>query len=260
MDTRLEFASRREVATDVWEFCFVATQPLDFTPGQYAHLQLPQASSEQPRAFSLTSLPDETEVRFITRYSKPPSLYKQALFALQPSDPALLREPMGDCVLPRAADTPVVFVAQGIAIASYIAILTNLCARLCARLDLAHRSQKEVTSQVCARSNLAQTNLAQIAQADLAQGRKSTLIWIRRSEDDTLENLIPGEVPCLKRIDIQYPDRLQAQTVLEHVDDKTLIYLSGSQRFVESLGLALENAGIARARLVYDYYDGYAEL
>jgi hypothetical protein len=38
------------------------------------------------------------------------------------------------------------------------------------------------------------------------------------------------------------------------------VYLSGSQTFVETLGTELETTGTPRARLIYDYYDGYANL
>jgi ferredoxin-NADP reductase len=129
---------------------------------------------------------------------------------------------MGDAVLPRLATTPLVFVAQGIALASYISILTE-----------------------CARSNLAHS---------------VTLFWARRDEDNSLEKLIPGKVPNLTRQDILYPERLSANDILTHMLPTSLLYLSGSQVFVETLGAELEVAGLLRERIIYDYYEGYASL
>jgi|GEM_PF-718345 ferredoxin-NADP reductase len=225
MDRELRFAGKREVAPGVWEFMFHASQPVEYTAGQYAKFLFPfhidDPRGKQHRTFTLTSLSGENTVRFLTRVEEPLSAYKQALSNLTPGETLFMREPMGDAVLPRSQAIPLVFVAQGIAIASYVAMLGE-----------------------CVRANM---------KYDIA------LLWAKRSEDNRLESLIPSETG-LKRVDFMYPKKLAVQDILKHVEDNSLIYLSGSQNFVETLGANLETQGISRARIIYDYYSGYDDL
>jgi ferredoxin-NADP reductase len=225
MDTEVTFQSKKEVALDVWEYSFSSDAEVEFVPGQYAKFFFPfevaDPRGKQHRTFSLTSLPTEPYIRFITRLDAPLSTYKQHLAALRPGDTMRMREPMGDCVLPRLESIPLVFVAQGIALASYLAMF-----HACAGQKLRH---------------------------------PLTLLWARRSEDNRLENLIPSEI-TLGQVNFIYPKRLLATDILEYLADDSLIYLSGSQKFVETLGAELESHGVPRARLIYDYYSGYSDL
>ncbi len=223
---KVSFLGKREVAPNVWEFRFQPETAVEYVPGQYARLTFPFRISDphgkQHRTFTLTSHPSESELRFITRLEEPYSVYKQHLHRLKPSDTMLIDEPHGDAVLPRLATTPLVFVAQGIALASYVSMLRECCLR-----SLTH---------------------------------PITLFWARRSEDDRLENLIPGEIPDFERVDIHYPTRLTAAEIQAKITPQSLTYLSGSQSFVESIGAELEAASTPRERLIYDYYEGYVHL
>lgn len=222
----VSFLGKREVVPNVWEFRFQPETAVEYVAGQYARFTFPfgvtDPRGKQHRTFTLTSHPSESELRFITRLEEPCSTYKHHLRQLKPGDTMLIDEPHGDAILPRLATTPLVFVAQGIALASYISMLVE-------------RERSELSRYI-------------------------TLVWVRRGEDDRLEKLIPGEVPGLTRIDIHYPERLTAKDVLQHTAQSSLIYLSGSQNFVESLGADLEAAAVHRERIIYDYYEGYKDL
>lgn len=222
----VSFLGKREVTPNVWEFRFQPETAVEYVPGQYARFTFPfhitDPHGKQHRTFTLTSHPSEPELRFITRLEEPYSVYKQHLHRLKPSDTMLIDEPHGDAVLPRLATTPLVFVAQGIALASYISMLLE-------------RERSELS-------------------------RSITLLWARRSEDDRLENLIPGEIPDFERVEIHYPARLTAAEIQAKITPQSLTYLSGGQNFVESIGAELEAAGTPRERLIYDYYEGYNNL
>ncbi len=216
----------RTVAPKVWEFRFQPEAAVEYVPGQYARFTFPfhitDTRGKQHRTFTLTSHPSEPELRFITRLEEPYSAYKHHLRLLKPGDTMLIDEPHGDAILPRLATTPLVFVAQGIALASYISMLME-------------RERSELS-------------------------RPITFLWARRSEDDRLENLIPGEIPDFERVDIYYPTRLTAAEIQAKITPQSLTYLSGSQSFVESIGAELEATGTPRERLIYDYYEGYNNL
>ncbi len=200
-------------------------QAVEYVPGQYAQFTFPfhldDPHGKQHRTFSLTSHPSEAELRFIVRFDPPLSVFKQPLSELKPGDTMQIDEPRGDAILPRLSTTPVIFVAQGIAIASYVSMLRDIALR-----GLAH---------------------------------PVSLVWARHTEDDTLASLIPN-VTTLKRMNLAYPKRLEPAQVLSESKPNSLIYLSGSQTFVETLGAGIEAGGIARERIIYDYYEGYAEL
>lgn len=222
---QVTFTGRRQLSADVWEYTFTPEAPVEYVAGQYARFTFPYVIADprgkQHRTFSLVSHPSENTIRFITRLAAPLSVFKQPLSELTPGKTMFIDEPHGDAILPRAASTPVVFVARGIAVASYISMLRDM-----QQHSLAHHA---------------------------------TLIWARRAEDTALSSLIP-QIATLKQIDIIYPERLTTDLVATAVTPDSLVYLSGSQTFVETFGEALEASGIGRERIIYDYYSGYAEL
>lgn len=218
----LTFLWRKKYAPEVWEYCFEPEENVGYTPGQYAHFYFRNDPLLGVRTFSLISHPSEKTIRLITRITIPCSHYKSRLQSLTKQDSILMHEPMGDVVLPRQIDRPLLFVAQGIALASYISMLLE-------------RERSELS-------------------------RPITLLWARRSEDDGLEKLIPGEIQGLERVDIHYPAKLTAGEIQAKITPQSLTYLSGSQSFVESIGAELEAAGTPRERLIYDYYEGYDNL
>ncbi len=223
---RVHFQSRRELVPAVYEYVFKPDSSVEYVPGQYARFTFPfhvnDPHEKQHRTFTLISHPSDESIRFITRLEEPLSSYKHHLSNLLPGDVMYIDEPHGDAILPRLASTPLIFVAQGIALASYVSMLRECCLH-----GLTH---------------------------------PITLFWARRSEDDPLENLIPGEIPNLTRQDVQYPARLSEQDILPHAQPSSLLYLSGSQTFVENLGTSLEASGVLRERIIYDYYEGYTDL
>ncbi len=223
---QVQFRSRQELAPDVWEYSFMPTVAVEYVPGQYARFTFPfhidDPRSKQHRTFTLSSLPTEPELRFIVRLDKPLSVFKQPLAAIQPGDVMEMDEPHGDAILPRLDTVPLVFVAQGIALASYLPIMAHIATNA-----LSHPLQ---------------------------------LFWAHRPADEPLSALIAPDVPHLTRHDVVYPDRLTVDAVNEVLTSDALVYLSGGQSFVETLGAALEATGTARERIVYDYYEGYEDL
>ncbi len=222
---RVTLTDKKQLTHNVWELSFAPEQAIEYIPGQYARFtflhQIADPRGKQHRTFSFTSHPSEPNIRFITRLDTPLSVFKQPLSELEPGASMLIDEPHGDAILPRLETTPVVFVAQGIALASYLSMLRDIALR-----ELAH---------------------------------PVSLIWARRDEDSALSSRIP-EVTTLKRTDFVYPKRLEAARVTQEATPNSLIYLSGSQTFVEILGGALETSGIPRERIIYDYYSGYTDL
>jgi ferredoxin-NADP reductase len=81
-----------------------------YRAGQFALLRLATIAGPDLRPFSLASTPHEGDLRFVTR--RGPSLYKQALLALQPGDKVKVSRAMGSFHLD--PDRPAVLVSAGI--------------------------------------------------------------------------------------------------------------------------------------------------
>lgn len=223
MNMEVRFTSRTELAPDVWEYCFESAVPMDFIPGQYAKFWFVSDTSLGGRTFTLTSKPGDTSLRFIVRFPSPMSDYKHTLQAMQPGTIMRHEQPMGDAILPRSTSTPLIFLAQGIGIASYIAIL-----REC--------QEKSFPFTV-------------------------HIFWTRRESDAPLKRCFEPfltEYSVLHELDSG--SRLSHDNIMPHARDEALLYLSGSQNFVETIGAQLEARGMLRERMIYDYYEGYTTL
>ena len=223
---QVRFVGRRELAPDVMEFVFEPERAVEYVPGQYARFSFPfhidDPRGKQHRTFSFTSHPSDKTISTIIRFDQPLSIYKEHLLRLEAGDTMHIDEPHGDAILPRVDTTPLVFVAQGIAIASYVSMLREVAAS-----SLAH---------------------------------PISLFWTKRASDAGLETLITPEAKLRMRSDIIYPDRLTIDQLTHAITDKSLVYLSGSQTFVETIGEALEASGTPRERIIYDYDEGYPDL
>ena len=221
----VRFEQRKELAPSIWEYSFRPERPVDFIPGQYAdfHVLSPLPDPRgQSRVFSMTSLPSSELVSFVAKFVPPLSPYKQALQALQPGDELRLDDAMGDLVLPKSPQIPLVFVAGGIGIASFVSMLEQL---------LKDKEEREIY-----------------------------LFYALRNRNEQIFRDITDAYPLsLKTIAIA-PHRLSAEEIASSVPPDSYTYISGSQRFVEGLRTDLLARGIAHEQIAFDYFDGYAEL
>jgi ferredoxin-NADP reductase len=222
---RIRFRERTELAPQIWEYAFKPEQPVDFIPGQYADFHILQPLDDprgQSRVFSMTSLPSDDTVRFVAKFIPPLSPYKQALQSLQPGDELRLDEAMGDLVLPKLPTIPLVFIAGGIGLASFVSMLQSL---------LAAREEREIY-----------------------------LFYVVRSRQEQIFRDVLGAYPlALKTVAIA-PHRLTAQEIIDSTPPEAYMYLSGSQRFVEGLCTDLLAGSVPHEQIVFDYFDGYADL
>ncbi|MEO6761059.1 MAG: FAD-dependent oxidoreductase [Candidatus Saccharimonadales bacterium] len=219
---KISFVRREKLAPGIWQYWYKPERPVDFVPGQYAdfHILTPLSDPRgQSRTFTLTSQPRESTVSFVVKLAKPLSLYKATLQTLKVGDKMRLDEAMGDLVLPKATNMPLVFAAGGIGIASYISSANYL------------------------KSNPEQ--------------RPIKLFYCLRNSD---EQIFHDCFTLFHTSVIIAPNRLTVKQLLADQTDQTLYYLSGSQKFVEGLQTGLEASSIPRERIVFDYYDGYADL
>jgi ferredoxin-NADP reductase len=218
------FERREELVSGIWEYSFRPERPVDFVPGQYLHLFLPVADDPRgtSRTFSLTSLPTDPCIKFITKHFGLQTPWKNTLEQLKEGDAARTDDAMGDLVLPKDVSLPLVFVAGGIGIASYASMLRDLLAR--------------------------------------KEERPLFLFYSLRSNREQIFRDLTGVYPLELKNIIIAPNRLSAEQIRDSTPPEAQIYLSGSQSFVESLRTDLTTLGASHEQIVFDYYDGYTEL
>lgn len=220
------YIGKTQLAADIWEFRFVRPTGYDYIAGQYAQFHFPDLTDDQRgnmRTMSFTSHPDDDYLAFVTRLPETASPYKRHLATLQPSDNTVVDGALGDLILPRATNRPLIFVAGGIGIASFISMLT------------------EVTKST--------------------EERPITLLYALRGAEEKLFGEQLARFPFVSYRDYIAPERVDASTILSVAEQayEPLYYLSGTERFVEGLRHDLMHAGLSDSQIAFDYFTGYSE-
>jgi benzoate/toluate 1,2-dioxygenase reductase subunit len=221
---RAQFAGKKHLASDIWEFRFSRPEGYEYLPGQYAIFSFPEPLEDprgRTRTMSFTSHPHDDSLAFVTRIPAGASLFKQRLSTMQQGETLLVDAALGDLVLPRAVTTPLVFVAGGIGIASYISMLHDM-----------ERS---------------------------GESRSVSLLYALRNHEERLFTELLGRFPFASYGEYVTPNRLDTGTILRTSADEsdTLYYLSGTERFVEGLRADLLTLGLTDTQIAFDYFTGY---
>lgn len=204
---------------------------------------------------TIVTIPSDNYIGFTTRFDRRRSPFKDALLRLSPGDPLTLTDTMGDLVLPLDSSIPLVFVAGGVAIASYISMLrwltqTNDSRRI--TLLYAVRSAADIIyTDVFSSymgvgdltSNLYSSVIRKDVQKDGAQNMGSDIDFFKAW---------PGEIGGT---------RISSEEIMRHVQPYSQIYLSGTEQMVEQLRIALQTEyKIPQYRLAFDFFEGYTEI
>ncbi len=226
------FDHTRDEAADITTFFFKPEKPVRYTAGQYTELTLPHRNPDKrgvKRWFTLSSAPDGEFLTITTKFADKGSSFKKALRALKPGTEVHMAEPMGDFVLPKLIQTPLVFVAGGIGLTPFHSMLEWLAA----------------------------TN----------ESRPITFLYGVRTEDEIVFQETFGKTGVEPTILVSEPSpawggergRLSAELILglEKPSEDTLVYLSGPEPMVEALEKDLRKAGVRKDRLVTDEFPNY---
>jgi ferredoxin-NADP reductase len=230
------FDHSEDITNDIRSFWFKPEQPLNYTAGQYTEITLPHTDPDDrgvKRWFTLSAGPGGELLSITTRRAhEQGSTFKKALWVMQPGTEVDLAEAMGDFVLPKLAQTPLIFVAGGIGITPFHSIAEWL--------------------------------------AKTKEERPIRLLHAVRTEDDIIFQDVFEAAGINETVIVSEPSaswggergRLDAETILglEKPTDDTLIYLSGPEPMLEALEKDLAGHGVAKRQLVTDFFPGYTSL
>ena len=227
------FDHSQDEAANIRTFYFRPERPVQYTAGQFAEWTLKHNHPDSrgiKRWFTISSAPTDTMVSITTKFAgDKSSSFKKALFKLEPGAELTMSDPMGDFVLPKLIQTPLVFVAGGIGITPFHSILEWLAAtgeQRPIRLLYGVNNEDEIIFQ---------------DTFDRA-GQHATII---------VSNPSPawgGE-----------RGRLTADLIfgLEQPSEDTLVYVSGPEPMVEALEKDLRKAGLQKHQFVGDFFPNY---
>jgi ferredoxin-NADP reductase len=220
-------------ASNITTFYFRTEKPVHYTAGQYIELTVKHPHPDKRGVkhwFTLSSSPTDELPSITTKFAgAKSSTFKKALFKLQPGAELIMSDPMGDFVLPKLIQTPLVFVAGGIGITPFHSILSWLAAT--------HET------------------------------RPIKLLYAVRTEDEIIFQDTFDKAHVQPTIVVSKPSpawggergQLSAELIigLEKPSEDTLVYVSGPEPMVESLEKDLKKAGIKKHQLVLDFFPGY---
>jgi ferredoxin-NADP reductase len=223
-------------AANILTFYFRALEPLRYTAGQYTRLALDHLYADKRgirRWFTLSSSPTDELLTITTKFTaKEGSSFKKALRKLQPGAEVDLASPMGDFVLPKLVQTPLIFVAGGIGITPFHSMFRWLAAT---------REQRDIKFLCGVRS---EDEI--IFQKDMdGAGVHATIVV---SEPTPAWGGERGRITAEMILGLEKPT------------DDTLIYLSGPEPMIEALVEDLKKQGIKEEQLVTDFFPGYTSV
>lgn len=222
-----------EEADNIRTFRFKTESNYIYTAGQFAEWTLKHDEPDNrgtKRWFTLSSSPKDDFISLTTKFDRDKSSsFKKALREMLLGDEIEVSQPMGDFVLPKIIQTPLIFVAGGIGITPFHSILTWL------------------------------------NQTD--ENRNIRMLYAVNSEDEIVFEDTFKKSNQHVTITVNNPSSswggergyLTAETILglEQPDENSLVFVSGPEPMVEKLEKDLRSKGLASKQLVLDFFPNY---
>lgn len=135
------------IARDVYECAFTKPEPFSFQPGQFVLFQVPLVENPadiQPRAFSIASSPDESELLFVAKMKEGGRASRWILELLKPETPVTMQGPMGLFLLEREILKDYLFICTSTGVAPFRSMIRDvLLAGDKRRIDLVFGARTE---------------------------------------------------------------------------------------------------------------------
>jgi ferredoxin-NADP reductase/Na+-translocating ferredoxin:NAD+ oxidoreductase RnfD subunit len=219
-----------KLSQDVIGFWFEPWKKFEFKPGQFLEWTL---SHQHPdirgirRFFTIASSPLEDLVLLASKFYEKPSTFKQALIKLEPGDEIIAADLEGEFTLPNNLDTKLVFIAGGIGITPFRAMIKWIL------------HNKEHRDVILLFSNKTKEDIVfeDIFKKAEQFGLKTIYINTDKNGHND-EKFINEKVPDFK---------------------ERTFYISGPEPMVEIFEKMLGKMGLKKSQVKRDYFPGYSE-
>ena len=219
-----KFIEKEHLGSNIYSFRF--TKPfegLKFVAGEFIEMKIPHDNPDdrgEKRWFTVSNVYEDDFIQITTRYFEDKaSSFKKALFKLKEGDQIKISDPMGDFVLPKNKNQKLLFVAGGIGITPYMAMLKYMS------LETDKRNAK--------------------------------LIWKLNSIKDRFT--IPSKPDFIEEIVVVDKDKFNPKYLFEEFKktESDRIYIAGPEPMVEALNNGLIELGLDKRVINTDFFPGY---
>lgn len=221
---KVVFDHKHDEARNISTFYFKPESPVRYIAGQFAEWTLKHPDPDDrgiKRWFTISSSPTDEFVTITTKFADKPSSFKNALRDLKPGDEILMSDAMGDFVLPKNPEIPLIFVAGGIGITPFHSILSWLVA-------MGETRQIKFIYAVKSESEITFKDLLDKSGVDVS--------------------IVMGLLNAEKVIELCNPG------------SESLVYVSGPEPMVETLETDLEKLGLRPDKFVGDFFPNYTSI
>ncbi|MET1033110.1 MAG: FAD-dependent oxidoreductase [Candidatus Saccharimonadales bacterium] len=228
-----------DITPGIHTFWFKPERHMHYTAGQFTELYLPHDNPDdrgERRWFTLSSSPTDPLLAITTKFApdgQQSSSFKQALRELQIGSEVSVADAMGDFVLPKDKSIPMLFVAGGMGITPVHSMIKYLSdsheQRDIQLLYGVHSDTQMIYRRLFDEYGLTSfTPLAQETSTD----------WRGETDSITAERVIA----------------LLGNNLETHV------YLSGPEPLIKIIAKELEKYGVAKHRIITDFFPGYNQF
>jgi len=233
----LEFESKERIAANTYEFVFKKPAGFTFKAGQYLEWMFPHEKSDSKgirRYFTIAAAPTESKVRMAFKITENGSSYKRELLKLDVGEKIIASQLAGDFLLPKDSTEKLAFVAGGIGVTPF------------------------------------RSHLQYLADAD--QPRDVALYYCVNMMNELAYSQVFGRVmrtvqleliPVVAKEEVSQPYEsgyLTEEMVKRRTPDylERTWYLSGPPGMVDAYTKLLRGMGVAKSRIVRDFFPGVA--
>lgn len=227
------FDHEQPESTNISTFFFEPEEPVSYTAGQFIELTIPHENPDErgiKRWFTISSSPTHELLSITTQFTKANgSSFKEALRNLTSGIAVSISNPMGDFVLPKLMQTPLIFVAGGVGVTPFHSIFSWM--------------------------------------TDMHESRPIKFLYAVPTEDEIIFQDTFERADIHATIVVEQPSSawggvrgiVTADMILglKQPTKDTLIYISGPELLVDTLYDSLRKAGISHQQIVTDEFSGY---
>jgi ferredoxin-NADP reductase/Na+-translocating ferredoxin:NAD+ oxidoreductase RnfD subunit len=225
----LAFKKKEMVAKDTWQFHFEPISKFIFIPGQYLEWTFPHKNPDSRgtrRFFTVSSAPNEADVRLTMRVTEKGSSFKSAFMNFKKGQEIVASNPQGEFILPQDKALPLVFIAGGIGVTPFRSMIKSM---------LLNNEKRDI---VLFYSNRQEADIAFKKILDSAKDFGVRIVYINTEKDGYVdEEMIKEKVPDYR---------------------KRIFYVSGPGRMIESIKKMLSKMKIKKIKT--DFFPGYTEI
>ncbi len=239
----LELKEKNKLSADVYEFVWKIlnsdSNRLQFKAGQYLEWTLGHDKPDlrgNRRYFTIASSPTEEGVRLGVKFYPNSSSFKNKLVSLQPGSQIIASQLAGDFTLPQDTSKKLVFIAGGIGITPFRAMVKSM---------IDNQEKREVTLFFSNKTVHDVVYKEYFDEAERSFGMKTVYVV----NDATDQNQLP-----LAKVGM-----INSEMIMNEVPDykERMFYISGTHGMVTAFEDQLKKMGVPRNQIKIDFFPGF---